>query len=77
VSDLSDINVPKYGVQAGTNYTERGPGAVTEFTDHTPSTPGTPYLQSGFAPVPELSSSVLIMILGVLGLTDRRRRWRA
>jgi hypothetical protein len=77
VSDLSTLDMPKYGVQAGTDYTKQGPGEVKEFTDHTPSTPGAPYLQSGFAPVPELSSSVLIMILGVLGLADRRRRWRA
>lgn len=73
VSDLGSQNdLPKYGVQAGTNYTERGPGVVTD-----PSTSSTPYLQSAFSPVPELSSSLLIMILGVLGLTDRRRTWRA
>ncbi len=72
VSDLSGTDLPKYGVQAGTSYTQSGQGVVTP-----PGTTNTPYLQSAFAPVPELSSSVLVMVLGVLGLVDRRRTWRA
>jgi hypothetical protein len=75
VSDMSNVDVPKFGYQAGTvtvtPYRE-GQGTTTA----NPAT-GTTYLQTAFAPVPESSSSVLIVILGVLGLTDRRRTWQA
>ena len=74
VSDLSSTDLPKYGGQGGTEgltntpYSTPGPGLVTDR-----ETTGT-YLQT-YTFVPELSSSVLIMVLGVLGLLDRRRAW--
>ena len=71
VSDLAVADVPVYGAQDGSNYTvQKGGGVIS-----TPPPPGT-YLQTATF-VPELSSSVLIVILGMLGLTDRRRTWRA
>ena len=74
VSDLSSTDLPKYGGQGGTEgltntpYSTPGPGLVTERL-----TSGT-FLQT-YTFVPELSSSVLILVLGVLGLLDRRRTW--
>ena len=76
VSDLSQADLPLYGGQGGTQgtsddpYSRPGPGLVT-----TPLSSGT-YLQT-YTFVPELSSSVLIMVIGVLGLLDRRRTWTA
>ena len=71
VSDLTVSDVPVYGAQDGANDTVRKGGGVIS----TPPPPGT-YLQTATL-VPELSSSVLIMVLGVLVLLDRRRTWRA
>jgi hypothetical protein len=74
VSDLRASDLPKFGYQGGPSPNpdppyRNGTGGGT----FTPSGLE-PYIQTA---TPELSSSVLIVILGVLGLTDRRRTWRA
>ena len=71
VSDLTGIDVPVYGAQKDEAIAYQN-GLISS----QPAAQVGPYLQTAtFAPVPELSSSVLIMVLGVLGLLDRRRTW--
>lgn len=77
VTDLTSTDLPKYGYQTGTNqgdtYTKTGTGDL-----RASGVEGSYVLQTAsFTSVPELSSSVLVLILGILGLTDRRRSWRA
>jgi hypothetical protein len=73
VSDLTAADIPVYGAQKDdTRAYENG------VISSQPVAQVGPYLQTAtfaFSPVPELSSSVLILVLGVLGLLDRRRAW--
>jgi len=72
VSDLTPSDVPVYGYQKTPDGSRVGTGDVT----YTPSYPTGSYLQTGsFSAVPEPCSAVMVLVLGVLGLTDRRRSW--
>jgi len=70
VSDLGATDVPLYGYQNNSYQKPVGTGGVST---PTPTT----YLQTAsYSVVPEPYSAVMMLVLGVLTLLDRRRSWR-
>jgi hypothetical protein len=67
VSDLAKTEVPVYGYQKTSGGDRQGTGIITYTGDY----PSGAYLQS--ASVPEPGGSVLVLVLGLLAVHDRRR----